>query len=268
MAKLKLLSADPSDTGKFSCKDDSQDEMQALKSKLYDLLYLMYAHQRYSLLIILQGIDASGKDGVVRHIFSCVNPQGVKIFSFKKPTEEELRHDFLWRCHLHTPESGLTSIFNRSYYEEVSTVRVHPEFLKMQNLPDEILKNEDFFERRYTHINNFEKMLTDRGTLVLKFFLHISKDEQKERLQDRLREGKRNWKFSPDDIQERKYWNDYMKAYSMMIDKTNSAHAPWHIIPANNKWYRDFLISEILVDALCNLKMSFPKSKIKPSAIK
>lgn len=268
MAKLKLLSIDPSDTGKFSSKEDAQEQLQDLKTKLYDLLYLMYAHQRYSLLIILQGIDASGKDGAVRHIFSCVNPQGVKIFSFKKPTEEELRHDFLWRCHLHTPESGLTSIFNRSYYEEVSTVKVHPEFLKSQNLPSEILKNEDFFERRFTHINNFEKMLTDRGTLVLKFFLHISKDEQKERLQDRLRESKRNWKFSPDDIQERKFWNDYMKAYSEMIDKTHTSHAPWHIIPANNKWYRDYLISETLVEALSDLKMSFPKSKIKPSAIK
>jgi PPK2 family polyphosphate:nucleotide phosphotransferase len=268
MPKLKLQKIDPSATGEFSCKDDAQEKLQRLKSKLYDLLYLMYAHQRYSLLIILQGIDASGKDGVVRHIFSCVNPQGVNVFSFKKPTEEELRHDFLWRCHRHTPESGLTSIFNRSYYEEVSTVRVHPEYLKLQNLPDEMLKNEDFFERRFSHINNFEKMLADRGTIVLKFFLHISKDEQKERLQDRLRESKRNWKFSLDDIRERKFWDDYMNAFSDMIDKTNTNHAPWHVIPANNKWYRDYLITNTLVDALDNLKMSFPKSKIKPSAIK
>ena len=261
MAKLALAKIDPTSTHKFKSKVEALKKIQALQQQMYDLLYLMFAHDQHSLLIILQGIDTSGKDGAVRHFFASANPQGIRVFSFKQPTPEELRHDFLWRCHQHTPECGLTAIFNRSYYEEVTTVKVHPELLKAQHIPDELINRDDFFERRYQRINDFEKMLAQKGTVVLKFFLHISKDEQKTRLQDRLHDSKRNWKFSEDDVKERHYWNDYMKVFDQMIQATDTKHAPWHVIPANNKWFRDYLISKITVEALSKLKMSFPKVK-------
>lgn len=259
MAKLKLRDIDPATTGKFKDKEDATESIHELQKKMYDLLYLMFAHDRHSLLIILQGIDTSGKDGAVRHLFASANPQGLRVFSFKKPSVLELRHDFLWRCHRHVPECGLATIFNRSYYEEVTTVMVHPEYLQAQNIPDELLQRDDFFTRRYHRINDFEKMLAQRGTLVLKFFLHISKAEQKQRLQVRLRDSTKNWKFSADDVKERRYWDKYMDVFEKMIVHTGTKHAPWHVIPADNKWYRDYLISKITVEALSNLKMSFPK---------
>lgn len=183
------------------------------------------------------------------------------MFSFKKPSAEELRHDFLWRCHNHTPECGLAAIFNRSYYEEVTTVKVHPDFLNEQHIPPELLKRDDFFERRYHRINDFEKMLEQRGTVVLKFFLHISKKEQKKRLEDRLKDSSRNWKFSMGDVQERKHWSKYMKVFEEMIQNTSTKHAPWHVIPADHKWYRDYLISKITLEELNRLKMKFPKNQ-------
>jgi len=268
MSKSVLKKIDPASTGKFKNKVEALKKIQDLQQEMYDLLYLMFAHNQYSLLIILQGIDTSGKDGAVRHLFSSANPQGIHVYSFKKPTEIELRHDFLWRCHLRTPECGLTAIFNRSYYEEVTTVKVHPDLLKAQNIPAASLERDDFFGRRYQHINDFEKMLTQKGTVVLKFFLHISKDEQKRRLQDRLKDSKRNWKFSADDVKERHYWDDYMEVFDEMIEATDTKHAPWHVIPANNKWYRDYLISKTTVEALRELKMSFPKVKIPITKIR
>ena len=261
MAKLRLSEIDLDTTGKFKTKEDAEKQIHEYQKKLYDLLYLMFAHDKHSLLIILQGIDTSGKDGAVRHFFASSNPQGVRVFSFKKPSLEELRHDFLWRCHLHTPECGLTAIFNRSYYEEVTTTMVHPELLEFQNIPEEMLDRPDFFQRRYGRINDFEKMLTQRGTVVLKFLLHISKEEQKKRLKERLKDGTRNWKFSKADVNERKFWNEYMNSFEKMVAATSTKHAPWNIIPANNKWYRDYLISKITVEALEKLKMSFPKAK-------
>ncbi len=267
MGKFNLSKVDPSFTGDFESKSDAEKVTEDLQKKMYDLLYLMFAHDKHSLLIILHGIDTSGKDGAVRHIFSSANPQGMRVYSFKQPTPEELRHDFIWRCHTHTPECGLAAIFNRSYYEEVSTVMVHPEYLEAQGIPDKILNRKDFFERRYDRINDFEKLLSERGTVVLKLFLHISKDEQKRRLKDRLQDAKKNWKFSEGDIVERKFWNKYMKAFEKMIQNTDTDHAPWHVIPADNKWYRNYLISKITVDALSGLDMSFPKNRRKVSSI-
>lgn len=219
----------------------------------------MFADKQYSLLIILQGIDTAGKDGVVRHIFSAANPQGLKVFSFKKPTPEELNHDFLWRCHLHTPESGLAVIFNRSYYEEVTTVKVHPELLKLQNLPDKSLRSKNLFQRRYSRINDFEKCLSQKGTIIIKFFLNISKQEQKLRINERLKNLSKNWKFSKEDVKERKYWDQYMQAFEKMIEETSTKNAPWVIVPSDHKWVRNYVITKTLVEKLSVLKMQFPK---------
>lgn len=268
MAKLKLSKIDPKSTGKFKNEEEAKDVTDKLQDELAQLLYLMFAHSKYSLLVILHGIDASGKDGTVRHLFKKTNPQGIRVHSFKKPSETELRHDFLWRCHQVTPENGLMAIFNRSYYEEVTTVMVHPQLLDAQNIPKECLERDDFFERRYHRINDFEKLLSQEGTVVVKFLLHISKEEQKTRFQDRLRDHSKNWKFSEADMHERKFWNKYMYAFDEMIQNTNTQHAPWYVIPADNKWYRNYLISKTLVKALSQLNMSFPKSKVKLSRIR
>lgn len=266
MAKNSLSQIRADYTGKKS-KQQALQETAEINEKIYDLLYLMFAHNKYSLLIILHGIDTSGKDGAVRHIFSAANPQGLSVYSFKQPTPEEQRHDFLWRCHRHTPESGRTAIFNRSYYEEVTTVAVHPELIEAQHIPSPLMDRENFFSKRFEHINNFEKLLSDKGTAVVKFFFHISKGEQKKRFKDRLQDPTRNWKFSDADIEERKYWDKYMKAFENMIQETDTEHAAWHIIPANHKWYRNYLISKVLLEKLSRLKMSFPKNKHKPSSI-
>lgn len=261
MVKLKLKTISPSEH--FFCKDkeEAQKLTNAFQKRLYDLLYLMFAHGHHSLLIILHGIDTSGKDGTVRHIFSAANPQGLKVFSFKKPTLEEFRHDFLWRCHLHTPESGLATIFNRSYYEEVTTAMVHPHLLDEQLIPAEIRNQPDFFLGRYECINDFEKLLTKKGTVIVKFFLHISKKEQKLRINERLKNRSKNWKFSAQDVKERKHWDKYMVSFEKMLNATSTKQAPWILVPADDKWYRDLIVSKTLVEVLEKLKMSFPKAK-------
>ena len=261
MRKKTLGQIPPSSHPLCKSKEDGKELTEKLQKKLYDLLYLMFAHNKYSLLIILHGIDTSGKDGSVRHIFDSANPQGMRVFSFKKPTEKEFRHDFLWRCHEHTPESGLATIFNRSYYEEVTTTMVHPEHLDAQNIPIEWLKNPDFFNQRYERINDFEKLLVQKGTVIVKFFLHISKKEQKKRLTERLKDLSKNWKFSKDDLKERERWDDYMTAYDKMLEQTSTKHAPWTVVPADHKWYRNYIISKTLVDELEKIKMSFPKAQ-------
>lgn len=263
-SKMKILSqVNPDNIGKYRNKDEAEHDLEASLDRLYALLYLMYAENQRALLIILHGIDTSGKDGTIRHLFRGANPQGIQVFSFKKPTEEELRHDYLWRCHRHTPETGYVTIFNRSYYEEVSTLKVHPEYLKARPLLKQIHRDADLFKKRYQQINDFERMLTENGTTVMKFFLHISKAEQKKRLVERLKDPTKNWKFSVDDIQERKRWGAYMKAYDQMLVKTHTKHAPWHVIPANEKWYRNLKISEILVETLEGFKMKYPKLESK-----
>jgi PPK2 family polyphosphate:nucleotide phosphotransferase len=259
MPKHKLKKIDPASTGKFKREDQASGETEAMLKELYDQLYMMYADGRHSLVIILHGIDASGKDGTVAHIFKGANPQGIKVFSFKRPTEVELRHDMFWRCHMHMPEAGSAAIFNRSYYEEVTTVRVHPEMLNSQFLPRKTAKSKNLFRDRMDQINEFEKIMQKNGTVVLKFFLHISKEEQKVRLAERIRDRRKNWKFSEGDIEERKYWKDYMHAFQDMIDHTSTKHSPWHVIPADHKWYRNYLVTKILLDRIRELKMEFPK---------
>lgn len=258
---MKLSQKSTSDHPGCKDKADCLQQTEDLSKTLYDLLYLMFADGKHSLLIILQGIDTSGKDGSVRHIFSLANPQGLKVVSFKKPTEEEFRHDFLWRCHKHTPESGLATIFNRSYYEDVTTAMVHPELIKEQNIPEAIRTRSDFFDIRYDRINDFEKLLAQKGTVVIKFFLNISKKEQKKRIHERLQDRSKNWKFSEADVKERKYWKQHMQAFEKMINATSTAHAPWTVVAADNKWYRNYVISKTLVEKLKKLKMSFPKAK-------
>ena len=258
MKKNLLKKIDPSSTGKLKEKHLVIEATEKLLQEMYDQLYLMFAEDKRSLLIVLQGIDASGKDGVVRHLFSGANPQGIRVHSFKQPSQEELKHDFLWRCHKVIPESGFAAIFNRSYYEEVTTLKVHPELLQSQHLPDEVTKDPKFFEKRYHNINAFEKMLTQNGVIVLKFFLHISKDEQENRLKERIEDSKKNWKFSILDIQERSYWNKYQKVFDEMLTATDTSYAPWYVIPANKKWFRDLAVSEITRAVLEDMEPRFP----------
>jgi PPK2 family polyphosphate:nucleotide phosphotransferase len=262
LAKVpRLKDCDPGDTGKFKHKDEARELTEALQKRLHDLLYLMFAEARRSLVVILHGIDASGKDGTIQHIFTGANPQGVQVHSFKKPTPEELRHDFLWRCHKAMPEAGTTALFNRSYYEEVTTVKVHPELLNEEHLPREIAEDPNLFKMRYAQINDFEKMLTENGVTLVKCLLHITKEEQKERLDARVEDPQKNWKFEPQDLVERKFWDQYMKAFEEMLQHTHTKHAPWHVIPADHKWYRNYEVSNLLVDKLSGVKMKFPKAK-------
>lgn len=264
MKKLSLRKIDPDDTHEMD-KEVAHEKTQKNLKKMYDLLHLMYAEDKRSLLIILQGIDASGKDSVVQKIFSGANPQGIQAYSFKEPSLEELRHDFLWRCHNKAPQSGMTAVFNRSYYEEVTTLMVHPPLLENEHLPREVISDKNFFKKRYSQINDFEKMLSENGTIVLKFFLHISKKEQMQRFEDRIQDSTKNWKFSEADMKERKYWTQYMSVFEKMLTETNSSIAPWKIIPANKKWYRDYLVSKAIVERLSQVEMTYPKisSKLK-----
>lgn len=230
-------------------KHDARDEMKALNRRLEELQELLYAEGKHRILVVLQAMDTGGKDGTIRHVFDGTNPQGVKVASFKKPTAAELAHDYLWRVHPHTPGNGEIVIFNRSHYEDVLVVRVHE------------LVPPDVWSRRYDHINAFEKLLADEGTTILKFYLHISKQEQKERLQARLDEPTKHWKFSKADVAERGFWDDYMAAYQDAIAKTSTAWAPWYVIPSDRKWYRNLMISRILVETLEGLQMRYPPAE-------
>jgi PPK2 family polyphosphate:nucleotide phosphotransferase len=231
--------------------------------KLSLLQRLHYASNRYALLLIFQGMDAAGKDGAIRHVMSGVNPQGCEVFGFKQPSAEELEHDFLWRTTRHLPERGRIGIFNRSYYEEVLVVRVHPEILRSQGLPDELLDGKAIWEERYRSITEFEEHLHRNGTRIVKIFLHLSKDEQRKRFLKRIDEPDENWKFSLADIHERKYWNHYMKAYEACLSATSSHHAPWHVVPADDKENARLIVSQIVLDALSGLKMAYPKTTAK-----
>jgi PPK2 family polyphosphate:nucleotide phosphotransferase len=247
-AKVKLKDFDPGYHGKYHSRDEALPELQTHLQKMDHLQYLMYAERKHSLLIVLQGIDASGKDGTIRHIFTGMNPAGCRVVKFKVPTEEERAHDFLWRVHPHAPPKGAVEIFNRSHYEDVLVARVHD------------LVPEKVWSQRYELINDFEKLLvTENSTTILKFFLHISKEEQLERFERRLEDPNRQWKISEADYEERKYWDDYMKAYEDVFRETSTECAPWYVIPANHKWYRDLEISRIITERMEDLKMNFPK---------
>lgn len=248
--KVALAERDPAETGDFDGgKEKGLKAIQKLNVELQELQELLYAEGKHRVLVVLQAMDTGGKDGTIRRVFGGVNPQGVKVASFKVPTAEELAHDFLWRIHKAVPASGEIVIFNRSHYEDVLVVRVH-------NLVPKAV-----WSKRYEQINDFEKMLADNGTTILKFFLHISKDEQRERLQARLDDPTKHWKFSLGDLDERKLWDDYQQAYEDALNKTSTKHAPWYIVPADRKWYRDLVISTVLVETLKGLKMKFPEPK-------
>jgi len=246
--KVKLSTWDPNETGDLrGGKQDGLVEVAKLNNKLKELQELLYAEHKHPVLIVLQAMDTGGKDGVIRHVFEGVNPQGVRVAAFKAPTPEELDHDYLWRVHKVTPGKGEMVIFNRSHYEDVLVVRVH------HYVPPEV------WGKRFEQINEFERMLTENGTMILKFYLHIDRDEQRERLQARLDDPSKRWKFRLGDLEERKLWPDYMQAYEDVLSKTSTDYAPWMIIPANHKWYRDLVISSVLVDALQNLNMKYPE---------
>lgn len=241
-SKVDLKDYDPGYTNGYSDRDSTRDDMKALNDELTELQELLAAAVHNSLLIILQGMDTSGKDGTIRRVFSAVNPQGCEVHSFKEPTPEELAHDFLWRVHKVTPPLGVMGIFNRSQYEDVLIVRVH-------NLVPEAV-----WSKRYKEINHFESLLTNSGTIILKFFLHISKDEQKERLQAREQDIDKAWKLSASDWSERKYWDDYQQAYEDVLSKCSTGEAPWYIVPANHKWYRDLAVAHTIVHTMRQYK--------------
>ena len=230
---------------------------------LSSLQRLHYASSRYALLLIFQGMDAGGKDGAIRHVMSGVNPQGCEVFSFKQPSAEELKHDFLWRTTYRRPERGRIGIFNRSYYEEVLIVRAHPEILRSQGIPHELLDEKTIWEERYRSIGDLEEHLHRNGTRIIKIFLHLSKDEQRKRFLERIDEPDKNWKFSLSDIHERKYWNHYMKAYEACLTAISTHHAPWYVVPADDKENARLFVSKIVLDALNELNMAYPKATAK-----
>jgi PPK2 family polyphosphate:nucleotide phosphotransferase len=249
---------DPSFTGGFKDREGALEKVAANVERLSDLQEKLYAQDVYALLIIFQGIDAAGKDGAICHVMSGVNPQGCQVTSFKAPSAEELDHDYLWRAAKALPSRGMIGIFNRSYYEEVLVVRVHPEFLARQKLPKETT-GEKMWERRFKEINGFEKYLERNGIVVLKFFLNLSKKEQKKRFLSRIDEPEKNWKFSVADCKERAFWNDYQKALEEMLNHTSTDSAPWFVIPADNKWFARLAVSEAVCAVLEQLDLKFPK---------
>ena len=249
-------------TVKPFCKSKKayQEFLREHIEELSSLQRLHYASNRYALLLIFQAMDAAGKDGAIRHVMSGVNPQGCQVFSFKQPSADELEHDFLWRTTRCLPERGRIGIFNRSYYEEVLVVRVHPEVLRAQGLPDELFDEKTIWEERYRSIVDLESHLYRNGTRTIKVFLHLSQEEQRKRFLDRIDEPDKNWKFSLSDIHERKYWKTYMKAYEACLNATSTHHAPWYVVPADDKENARLIVSQIVLDALNELKMSYPKT--------
>ena len=255
---FRLKDYDPADTGHWHSKEHAEETMQERIVQTEELQDMLYAQDNWAVLLIFQAMDAAGKDGAIKHVMSGVNPQGCQVYSFKAPTETELQHDFLWRTTCSLPERGHIGIFNRSYYEEVLVVRVHREILKSQKTPTSLV-GKNIWEERFEDIRAFERHMTRSGTVIRKFFLHLSKKEQKERFLARLNQPEKNWKFSAADIHERKYWDEYQDAYEDMIRNTASEDAPWYVVPADNKWFTRLVVSTVLVDTLEGLKLSYPK---------
>ena len=246
-----------------SSKKEYQELLEAHVEKLSSLQHLHYASNRYALLLIFQGMDAAGKDGAIRHVMSGVNPQGCEVSSFKQPSADELEHDFLWRTTRRLPERGRIGIFNRSYYEEVLVVRVHPELLRSQGLAEELRDEKSIWKERYRSIVNLESHLYRNATRTIKVFLHLSQEEQRKRFLERIDEPDKNWKFSLADIHERKYWKHYMEAYEDCLNATSTHHAPWYVVPADDKENARLIVSQIVLDALNELKMAYPKTTPK-----
>jgi PPK2 family polyphosphate:nucleotide phosphotransferase len=255
--KFRLKDFDPADTGKLHSKEDASGLLQKGIAALSELQDKLYAANQWGLLLIFQAMDAAGKDGAVKHVMSGVNPAGCQVYSFKAPSSEELNHDFLWRTSQRLPERGRIGIFNRSYYEETLIVRVHPEVFKNEKLPPSLI-TPDIWKDRFEDINCFEHYLCRNGILVRKFFLNLSKAEQKNRFLARLEHPEKNWKFSSADVHERQYWDDYMKAYEDMITHTATGHAPWYVVPADNKWFTRLVVAAAIVETLDDLKLSYP----------
>lgn len=243
-------------------KQDAKEQLAKDIEKLSELQSMLYAQDRYSILIIFQAMDAAGKDGTIKHVMSGINPQGCQVYSFKQPSAEELDHDYLWRINRSLPERGRIGIFNRSHYEDVLIAKVHPEIILSNKLPSVETINDidpDFWKRRYRQINDFERYLTENGTIVLKFFLNVSKAEQKNRFMERLDDASKNWKFSSADIKERQFWEDYMNAYADVLTETSTELAPWYVIPADNKWFMRYAVGRIICDRMQQLDLHYPK---------
>ena len=249
-SKIKLSAIDPSFKDKHESKESADAENAEHARRLGELQYLLYAEDRRSLLVVLQGMDAGGKDGTIRHVFGAMNPQGTRVHAFKVPSQEEAAHDFLWRAHLHAPARGEVVVFNRSHYEDVLVARVHD------------LVPKRVWSKRYGRINDFESNLIDGGTHIIKFFLHISEDEQLERLRQRLEDPKRRWKIAESDYTERALWPQYMEAYEEALARTSTEDAPWYVIPANHKWFRNLAVSKIVVETMEALRMKFPPPRV------
>ena len=263
--KFKLKQIDPEETLGLDAEDKSRAEEMLergveLHAKLQDELY---AQNRWAVLLIFQAMDAAGKDGAIKHVLSGVNPQGCEVTSFKAPSAEELEHDFLWRCAKRLPVRGRIGVFNRSYYEETLVVRVHPEYLESQQLPNlqtkEPAKQKDFWKQRFDAINNFERYLTNNGTVILKFFLHVSNEEQQQRFLARIDDPAKNWKFSMKDVKEREHWDEYMHAYEQTVRNTATNHAPWYVVPADTKWFTRLVVASAIAQRLSALDLSYPK---------
>ena len=255
---FRLADFDPADTWRLKSKEHAEQWLDEGVARLTELQALLYARNQWSLLLVFQAMDAAGKDGTIKHVMSGVNPQGCQVFSFKVPSEQELNHDFLWRTTKCLPERGRIGIFNRSYYEEVLVVRVHPEFLARQRLPVSLL-TEKLWAERFEDINAYERHLARNGVVIRKFFLHLSKKEQRQRLLSRLEQPEKNWKFSAADMQERRRWDDYMAAYEEMIRRTATGHAPWYVVPADHKWFTRLVVAEVVVEALESLALKYPE---------
>jgi PPK2 family polyphosphate:nucleotide phosphotransferase len=268
---FRLKDVDPDDTLDFTKEADKTRAKEALATgiaALDELQDKLYAQDKWAVLLIFQAMDAAGKDGAIKHVMSGVNPQGCEVYSFKSPSSEDLDHDYLWRCMKCLPNRGHIGIFNRSYYEEVLVVRVHPEFLEKAKLPPKLV-SKNIWRERYEDIRNFEQYLARNGIIVRKFFLHVSKKEQKQRFLDRIEDPLKNWKFSSNDASERDYWDDYMTAYEEMIQETATKHAPWYVVPANNKWFTRVVVAGAVIDALASLDLAYPQvddSKLKELA--
>jgi PPK2 family polyphosphate:nucleotide phosphotransferase len=255
---FRLKDIDPADTQKLDLKEEAKDFLEKGVARLSELQQTLYAQDQWAVLVILQGMDGAGKDSVIRHVMSGVNPQGCEVYSFKQPSQEDLNHDFLWRTSKLLPQRGRIGIFNRSYYEEVLVVRVHPELLRKEQIPTAIEKKK-IWKERFEDINSFESYLNRNGVLVRKFFLHLSKEEQRNRFLSRLDEPDKNWKFSEADVKEREHWEDYMQAYEDMIRHTATPHAPWFVVPADHKWFTRMVVSSVIIDALESLHLTYPR---------
>jgi len=257
-SKLDLKKHPTDLTGDYTDKKQAVKDLQANVERLRELQDVLYAQDHHSLLVIFQAMDAAGKDGVIEHVMSGVNPQGCHVVSFKQPSSEERDHDYLWRCQKALPERGKIGIFNRSHYEEVLVVRVHPEILQSSQLPTAVKSDKDIWKKRFQHIRDWEQHLSENGTHILKFFLNVSKEEQKQRFLARINEPEKNWKFAASDVKERGHWDDYMKAYTEALSATSTPNAPWYVIPADKKWFTRLAVSEVIVKKLESMDLHYP----------